>query len=93
MIFNDFVRKMVIVGAIVFILIWTINFYRTREVMDSLLKAMTLAMSILPEEIPVALTTFMALGAWRMMKMGILVKKTKTVETLGSATVICTDKT
>jgi Ca2+-transporting ATPase len=35
----------------------------------------------------------MALGAWRLMKMGIIVKQTKTVETLGSATVICTDKT
>jgi P-type Ca2+ transporter type 2C len=41
----------------------------------------------------VAFTTFMALGAWRLMKMGIIVKHTKTVETLGSATVICTDKT
>ena len=50
-------------------------------------------MSILPEEIPIAFTTFMALGAWRLMKMGIVVKQTKTLETLGSATVICTDKT
>ena len=50
-------------------------------------------MSILPEEIPVAFTTFMALGAWRLMKMGIVVKQMKTVETLGSATTICTDKT
>jgi Ca2+-transporting ATPase len=50
-------------------------------------------MSILPEEIPVAFTTFMALGAWRLMKLGIIVKRTNTVETLGSATVICTDKT
>ncbi len=49
-------------------------------------------MSILPEEIPVAFT-FMTLGAWRLMKMGIIVKQMKTVETLGSATVICTDKT
>ena len=50
-------------------------------------------MSVLPEEIPVAFTTFMALGAYRLMKMGIVVKQMKTVETLGSATVICTDKT
>jgi Ca2+-transporting ATPase len=61
--------------------------------LDSLLKALTLAMSILPEEIPVAFTTFMALGAWRLMKMGIVVKQMKTVETLGSASVICVDKT
>jgi Ca2+-transporting ATPase len=41
----------------------------------------------------VAFASFMALGAWRLMKMGIIIKQTKTVETLGSATVICTDKT
>jgi len=50
-------------------------------------------MSIIPEEIPVAFTTFMALGAWRLMKIDVIVKQTKTVETLGSATVICVDKT
>jgi len=90
---NNFVKKMVIAGAIVFIIVWAINYFRSYNVMDSLLKALTLAMSILPEEIPVAFTTFMALGAWRLMKMGIVVKQMKTVETLGSATVICTDKT
>ena len=58
-----------------------------------MLKGLTLAMSILPEEIPVAFSTFMALGAWRLMKKGIVVKQTKTVESLGAATVICTDKT
>jgi Ca2+-transporting ATPase len=90
---NNFVKKMVLIGAIVFIIVWVVNFYRTHLALDSLLKALTLAMSILPEEIPVAFTTFMALGAWRLMKMGIVVKQMKTVETLGSATVICTDKT
>ncbi|MBL0742689.1 cation-translocating P-type ATPase [Chryseolinea sp. Jin1] len=90
---NNFVKKMVIVGVVVFLIVWSINFLHSRNVLDSLLKALTLAMSILPEEIPVAFTTFMALGAWRLMKMGIVVKQMKTVETLGSATVICTDKT
>lgn len=90
---NRFVKKMVVAGSAVFLVMWGINFFRTRDALDSLLKALTLAMSILPEEIPVAFTTFMALGAWRLMKMGIVVKQMKTVETLGSATVICTDKT
>ncbi|MFZ4798865.1 MAG: cation-translocating P-type ATPase [Bacteroidia bacterium] len=89
----NFVKKMAIAGAIVFITVWGINYYRTQNLLDSLLQALTLAMSILPEEIPVAFTTFMALGAWRLMKMGIVVKQMKTVETLGSSTVICTDKT
>ncbi len=90
---NNFVKKMVIAGLIVFIFVWAVNFSHSGKILDSLLKALTLAMSILPEEIPVAFTTFMALGAWRLMKMGIVVKQMKTVETLGSATVICTDKT
>lgn len=90
---GDFVKKMALLGAAVFLLVWGINFWNTREILSSLLYSLTLAMSILPEEIPVAFTTFMALGAWRLMKMGIVVKQMKTVETLGSATVICTDKT
>ena len=90
---GDFVKKMSIVGLVIFSIVWGINFYNSGVFLDSLLKALTLAMSIIPEEIPVAFTTFMALGAWRLMKMGIIVKQTKTVETLGSATVICADKT
>ncbi len=90
---NNFVKKMVIVGAVVFLLVWGINYYNSEDVLDSLLKALTLAMSILPEEIPVAFTTFMAIGAWRLMNMGVIVKQMKTVESLGSATVICVDKT
>lgn len=90
---RNFVKKMAIAGLIVFLSVWAINFTMSHNLLDSLLKALTLAMSILPEEIPVAFTTFMALGAWRMMKMGVIAKQTKTVETLGSATVICTDKT
>lgn len=90
---NNFVKKMVVAGATIFCIVWSINYFRSYNLLDSLLKALTLAMSILPEEIPVAFTTFMALGAWRLMKIGVVVKQMKTVETLGSATVICIDKT
>ncbi|MFV8336706.1 cation-translocating P-type ATPase [Flavobacterium sp. RSP29] len=90
---GNFVKKMSFVGLVIFGIVWIINYYNSKDALDSLLKALTLAMSIIPEEIPVAFTTFMALGAWRLMNMGIIVKQTKTVETLGSATVICTDKT
>lgn len=90
---NDFVKKMVIAGAVIFLIVWGLNYARSLDLLHSLLNALTLAMSILPEEIPVAFTTFMALGSWRLMKLGIVVKQMKTVETLGSATVICTDKT
>lgn len=88
-----FVKKMAYIGIAVFVLVWAVYFWKTHDILHSLLKGLTLAMSILPEEIPVAFTTFMALGSWRLLKEGIIVKKTRTVETLGSATVICTDKT
>jgi Ca2+-transporting ATPase len=89
----NFVKKMAIGGAVVFVIVWITNYWHSQNLLTSLLQSLTLAMSILPEEIPVAFTTFMALGAWRLMKMGVVVKQMKTVETLGSATVICTDKT
>ena len=90
---NTFVKWMALAGGIIFLIIWGINFFKSRDILDSLLKGLTIAMSVLPEEIPVALATFMALGAWRLMQMGIIVKETSTVEALGAATVLCTDKT
>ena len=50
-------------------------------------------MALIPEEIPVAFASFMALGAVRLSKVDVLAKEPQTVESLGSATVICTDKT
>lgn len=90
---NSFVKKMVAIGAIIFSVVLGINYFQSFNAIESLLVALTLAMSILPIEIPVAFSTFMALGSWRLMKLGIVVKQMKTVETLGSATVICIDKT
>lgn len=90
---TNFVKKMSIIGLLIFGIVWALNYYHSKSILDSLLKALTIAMSVIPEEIPVAFASFMALGAWRLMKMGIITKQTKTVETLGSATVICTDKT
>ncbi|MEP6263049.1 MAG: cation-translocating P-type ATPase [Gillisia sp.] len=90
---TKFVKQMAIGGFLIFLIIWGISFYNSRDILDSLLKGLTIAMSVLPEEIPVAFATFMALGAYRLMKLGIIVKHTQTIETLGSATVLCTDKT
>lgn len=90
---EQFVKKMVWIGGTVFLTVLGIHFFSTYDIAESLLQSLTLAMSVLPEEIPVAFTTFMVLGSWRFAKMGIIAKRMKTVESLGSATVICTDKT
>ncbi len=90
---RSFVRNMVWIGAIAFLIVVGFNYYHSGNIVQSFLQGLTLAMSILPEEIPVAFSTFQALGAFRLLKNNIIVKQPQYVETLGSATVICTDKT
>lgn len=90
---TKFVKGMAIIGIIVFLLVCLYSYWISGNLINSLLNGLTLAMSILPEEIPVAFTTFMALGSWKLMKQGIITKRSSVVETLGSTTVICTDKT
>src|SRR5690606_8188225 len=90
---TKFVKWMAVVGIVVFLMVWAYSFWESRDLIESFLNGLTLAMSILPEEIPVAFTTFMALGAWKLMREGIIIKRSSVVETLGSTTVICTDKT
>ncbi|MEO8007196.1 MAG: cation-translocating P-type ATPase [Betaproteobacteria bacterium] len=58
-----------------------------------LLAGITLAMAVLPEEFPVVLTVFLALGAWRISQKKVLTRRMPAIETLGSATVLCVDKT
>jgi Ca2+-transporting ATPase len=80
-------------GRIAFIIIWGVNFLNNKEVIQSLLFALSLAMSIVPEEIPVAFSSFMALGAYHMAKLGIIARNPSTIENLGAVNIICLDKT
>ena len=61
--------------------------------LDAVLGGIALGMSMLPEEFPVVLTVFMAMGAWRISRARVLTRRAAAIETLGSATVVCTDKT
>lgn len=87
------IRNLAIIGVI--ISIGTVAaFYFTRgNFVQSLLNGLATAMAVLPEEFPVVLTVFLALGAWRLSKSNVLTRKPSAIETLGSATVLCTDKT
>ena len=60
---------------------------------QGLLAGITMAMAVLPEEFPVILTIFLALGAWRISRRRVLTRRMPAIETLGAATVLCTDKT
>ena len=90
---NAFVLRMAWIGVAAFSLVWGVNYARSGDWVTALLFGLTLAMSVLPEEIPVAFSSFMALGAARLAGAGVLTKQPQTVESLGAATVICTDKT
>jgi Ca2+-transporting ATPase len=59
----------------------------------SMLAGLTLAMAVVPEEFPVVLTVFLALGAWRISRHGVLTRRMPAIEMLGAATVLCVDKT
>jgi Ca2+-transporting ATPase len=61
--------------------------------LDGALAGLTLAISMVPEEFPVVLTVFLALGAWRISRNRVLTRRIPAIETLGSATVLCVDKT
>jgi Ca2+-transporting ATPase len=61
--------------------------------LDALLGGIALAMSMLPEEFPLVLTVFMVMGAWRISRARVLTRRAAAIETLGAATLLCTDKT
>ncbi len=63
------------------------------DLLGGALAGLTLAMALLPEEFPVVLTVFLALGAWRISKHGVLTRRMAAIEMLGAATVLCCDKT
>ncbi|TAN30016.1 MAG: cation-translocating P-type ATPase [Castellaniella sp.] len=63
------------------------------EWLEAMLAGIAVGMSLLPEEFPVVLAVFLAMGAWRIGKVGVLTRRAAAIETLGSATVLCTDKT
>jgi len=90
---SRFVQAMAIFGLSAFVLIWLISYLHTSNISLSLLTGLTLAMSAIPEEIPVAFTSFMALGAYRMAALGIVVRHPRIIENLGALSVICLDKT
>lgn len=87
------VRQLALFGAFGFALIFFVNFWYSHEVIPSLLFGLTLVMSAIPEEIPVAFSSFMALGAYALSKLGIITRQPQTIENLGAVDVICLDKT
>ena len=87
------IRNLFIIGAFLSLVV-VIAFYFTRgNFMEALLNGIATAMAMLPEEFPLVLTVFLAIGSWRLSQKNVLTRKPSAIETLGSATVLCSDKT
>ncbi|MCX6997614.1 MAG: cation-translocating P-type ATPase [Kiritimatiellaeota bacterium] len=87
------VRRLAIAGLSLCALVIVIYGLTRHDWLQGLLAGITLAMATLPEEFPVVLTIFLAMGAWRISRQNVLTRRMPAIETLGSATVLCTDKT
>ncbi len=90
---NRLVRNLAILGLGLCTLVVIIYGLTRNNWIEGFLAGITMAMAVLPEEFPVVLTIFLALGAWRISQSRVLTRRVPAVETLGSATVLCVDKT
>ncbi|HEX2590160.1 MAG TPA: HAD-IC family P-type ATPase, partial [Rhizomicrobium sp.] len=87
------VRDAAIFGVAVAVLVVLASGFLRHSWLEAALGGVAIGMSVMPEEIPLVLAVFMAMGAWRLSRAHILTRRASAIETLGSATVLCTDKT
>ena len=86
-------KKLLGIGSIVSVVV-VVAFYISRgNFLSALLNGLSASMAILPEEFPVVMTVFLAVGAWRISQNNVLTRNPSAIETLGAATVLCADKT
>ncbi len=87
------VKRVAIVGLVLAAGLAVAYWISTGDWLHGLLAGLTLAMAVLPEELPVILTLFLGLGAWRLAREKVLARSIPAVELLGATTVLCVDKT
>ncbi len=87
------VRNVAVFGSCLCAAVVLIYGFTRGDWLHGILAGITLAMALLPEEFPVVMTIFLALGAWRISRKNVLTRRVPAVETLGAATVLCVDKT
>jgi Ca2+-transporting ATPase len=87
------IRNFSIVGLGVATLVVLLLGFSRGSWLGAALGGIAVGMSVLPQEIPLVLAVFMAMGAWRISRVGVLTRRAAAIETLGAATVLCTDKT
>ncbi len=89
----DLGKFLSIIAVLICVLLFVIALMQKRDVADMLLTAISLAVAAVPEGLPAIVTIVLALSVSRMVKVGTIVRKLPSVETLGAVNVICSDKT
>lgn len=87
------IRNLFVIGILISLGVVLAYYFNKGSFLQALLNGLAAAMAILPEEFPVVLTVFLALGAWKLTKNNVLTRKPSAIENLGAATVLCSDKT
>ena len=87
------IRRLFLIGIGISIIVFIATYVTRGNLIGSLLNSIATSMAILPEEFPVILTVFLALGSWRLSKNNVLTQTPVAIENLGSTTVLCADKT
>jgi P-type Ca2+ transporter type 2C len=90
---RGFVRTFAIVGGIAGCLVVILFGLLRGSWLEALLGGISIGMSLLPEEFPLVMAVFMAMGAWRISRARVLTRRASAIESLGATTVLCTDKT
>ena len=96
---NKLIFVCTIISAVIFLLTIIITYLNhpelvfSKKIVEAILAGITIAMATIPEEIPVILTVFLAMGAWELTREKTLTRNMKAIETLGAVNVLCTDKT
>lgn len=90
---NAIIKIVIIFAIFISVALFSFIYFKEHNFLKSLIESLTFGMAAIPEEFPLVFTLYLSMGAYRLSKIGVLVKSLPSVETLGSVDIICTDKT
>ena len=90
---KSLIKNLFLIGVVISVCVVLAFYFSRGNIIKAILNGLSTSMAILPEEFPVVLTIFLAIGAWRLSKKNVLTRSPSAIETLGATTTLCVDKT